>query len=138
MRLKNYLIVIILLLFYSSVVNAQEDKHLKGKAIDISYYSYLGRNGTLTIILDGYKLKSSEKEMIKNHLRKFNFKFLNDSTVYIKSKFVYYIDGNIYRGRRRHEKLKDDMIILEVLSPKEAKNKFGTTARYGLIHMEAK
>ena len=138
MRLNNNLIVIILLLFYSSVVNAQEDKHLKGKAIDISYYSYLGRNGTLTIILDGYKLKSSEKEMIKNHLGKFNFKFLNDSTVYIKSKFVYYIDGTIYRGRERKVKLKDDMTILEVLSQKEAKNKLGITARHGLIHMGTK
>ena len=76
--------------------------------------------------------------MIKNHLGKLNFKFLNDSTVYIKSKFVYYIDGTIYRGRERKVKLKDDMTILEVLSQKEAKNKLGITARHGLIHMGTK
>ena len=132
-------LIIILWLIYSSAVFAQEDKHLKGKAIDISYYTLQGRNDdNLTIFLDGYKLKSNEKEMIGKHCEKFNFKFLNDSTVYIKSKFVYYIDGTIYRGRKRQDKLKDDMTILEVLSQKEAKDKLGIRARYGLIHMEAK
>lgn len=132
-------LIIILGLIYSSAVFAQQDKHLKGKTIDISYYTLQGRNDdNLTIFLDGYKLKSNEKEMIGKHCEKFNFKFLNDSTVYIKSKFVYYIDGTIYRGRKRQDKLKDDMTILEVLSQKEAKDKLGIRARYGLIHMEAK
>lgn len=137
MRLKFNLILIIGLI-YSSAIYVQENKHLKGRAIDISYSTYQGGNDALTFLLDGYRLKSNEKEMIGNHCETLKFKFLNDSTVYIKSKFVYYIDGKEYRGRERQDKLKDDMTILEVLSPKEAKNKLGIRARYGLIYMEAK
>ena len=46
MRFKFYLILIIGL-FYSQSVDAQEDKRLKGKAIDISYYTYQGIIDTL-------------------------------------------------------------------------------------------
>ena len=141
------LVIIVLLgLFYSTVVYAQDDRHLKGQAIDITHNIYQGGNDSLTVIfLDGYKLKRTEMKKIGGNgvkFNKFNIKFINDSTVYIKSKFVYYIDGTIYRNRERQVKLKSmnshDIASFEVLSQQEARDKLGITARYGLIQMETK
>ena len=141
------LVILVLLgLFYSTVVYAQDDRHLKGKTIDITHNIYQGGNDSLTVIfLDGYTLKRTEMKKIGGNgvkFNKFNIKFINDSTVYIKSKFVYYIDGTIYMNRERQVKLKSmnshDIASFEVLSQQEARDKLGITARYGLIQMETK
>ena len=95
---------------------------------------------------DGLKLKYEYKIKIaakllnsRKDVRRLGFD-LHDSVTYIKSKFAYLIDGNVYKGKQRENKLKtlnpDKIVSFDVYTKNEAYEFFKIKAKYGLIKIE--
>lgn len=136
MRLGTFTI----LLCFCLTVIAQENEHLKGKTIDITYDLYKSDSTNITIYLDDYKLNDEYKGKIVNYLISCKIDLQGDSIAYVKSKFFYLIDGELYKKRERQDKLKslnpDKIISFDVYSKNEAYTILGIKTKYGLIKIE--
>ena len=95
---------------------------------------------------DGLMLYFKYRKQIANKLnnrkiiRSFKFDSHGDSILYTKTKFIYLIDGEIYKKGKRESKLKtlnpDKIVSFDVYTKNEAYEIFGIKAKYGLIKIE--
>lgn len=56
------LILIVLIVFCIVTANAQDDKHIKGKMVDVTYKTIVGMNNNITVYLDCFQLNREDKK----------------------------------------------------------------------------
>ncbi|MCK9562615.1 MAG: hypothetical protein M0R02_07835 [Bacteroidales bacterium] len=136
------LYITIVLICFSFIVIAQENKHLKGKTIDITFSIYESHSSNINIYIDGLKLNDDQKKEIGNKCVNCVIDLQGDSIAHIKSRFLYLINGELFKTQQIQEKLPSlnpsDIISFEVYSKNEASENFDIKAKYGLIKIEVK
>lgn len=129
-------------MYLSISVIAQDDKHLKGKTIDVTYGLYETDSTYINIYLDGLKLSNAQKKEIGNRCVNYivNVDLQGDSIAYIKSGFLYLINGELFKIGQRQAKLEslnpEEITSFDVYSKKEADKVLGIKTKYGLIKIE--
>jgi hypothetical protein len=134
------LFIAIILMYLSLSVVAQDDKHLKGKAINVNYGLYETDSANINIYMDGLILSDKHKKEIGNRCVKCKVNLQGDSIAYVKSGFLYLINGELFEMRQRQAKLEslnpEEITSFVVYSKKEADKVLGIKAKYGLIKIE--
>ena len=104
------------------------------------------KKDTSYVYQDGLKLYVKYRKQIGDKLLNSvkdggRFKYdKQDSVVYVTTKFIYLIDGEAYKKKKRKSKLKtldpDNIVSFDFYLKNEAYEKFKIRAKYGLIKIE--
>jgi len=129
--------IVAILFCFCLTAAAQDDRHLKGRLIDINISVLEGkRDTTKTVYLDGYKLNENNITQVANSLIVNKITQI-DNVIYIKSKFTYLINNKVYKKNKRNNKLKslnpNKIVSFDVYSKNEAREIFEIKAKHGLI-----
>lgn len=92
------------------------------------------------VYVDGLKLNLEERRKLSQDCKKCQLNYINDTTVYIKTRFSYIINNTFYSNKEKKDILDsiaqfNSSIIINFYNKKQAKEKFNICSKEGIVEI---